>query len=77
MDLQALVSEHEGQSGLAKALGCNKSWINRQLKKPEPGLALALRVYRTLGRKIGPIADATEAEIETMERLTPKRGKAA
>jgi hypothetical protein len=75
MDLQTLVSEHDGQSALAKVLGCNKSWINRQLKKPEPGLALALRVYQKLGRKIGPIAGATEAEIETLRGFAARRAR--
>lgn len=75
MDLQTLVDAHGGQSGLAKALGVNKSYINRALSgglKP----ALAVRIFRKWGHKLGPIEGQSVAQIEAIERLT-LRPKAA
>jgi hypothetical protein len=73
MDLQTLVDAHNGQSGLATALGVNKSYINRAIKnglKP----ALAVRIYRATGHKLGPIEGASPKQIEAVERLS-LRGK--
>jgi len=69
MDLQTLVSAHGGQAGLAKALGVDKSYVNRALSgglKP----ALAVRIYRKWGHKLGPIEGATASQIDAIERLS-------
>lgn len=43
--------------------------------KREPSASLAIDIYRKLGLKLGPIADATDDDINALERLVG-RGKA-
>lgn len=37
----------------------------------DPSRSLALRIFRATGRKLGPIANATDAQIEVLEALEP------
>lgn len=75
MDLSTLITAYGGQAKLARALGCDKSYINRAVAK---GLkpALAIRIYRTTGHKLGPIEDATPKQIDAIERVN-RRQRAA
>jgi plasmid maintenance system antidote protein VapI len=58
MQLAELISAHGGQAGLAKALGCDKSYINRVIRRKRPlGPALAIRIYNATGRKLGPLKE--------------------
>lgn len=41
----------------------------------KPSQPLAIDIYRKTGLKLGPIADATDADIDALERLVG-RGKA-
>jgi hypothetical protein len=34
-----------------------------------PGMPLAIAIFRKLGRKFGPIAQATDEEIDVLERV--------
>jgi DNA-binding transcriptional regulator YdaS (Cro superfamily) len=72
MDLQTLITAHGGQAKLAEALGVNKSYVNRAIRG---GLrpALAIRIYRKWGHKLGPIEGATGAQIEAIERVALRR----
>lgn len=38
-----------------------------------PSLALALRIHREIGEKLGPIAGATDDEIKALERVIANR----
>lgn len=38
----------------------------------EPSLYLAIRIYRKLGLRMGPIAKRSDEEIRLLERVTPK-----
>jgi hypothetical protein len=42
-------------------------------RKRSPGLQLAVKIYRELGIKLGPIENATPAEISAIERVGAKR----
>lgn len=70
MTFSEIVEAHGGQAGLAKALGCNKSYICRAAQRGEPGMALAIRIYRQTGHKLGPLVDATPKQIEALERIS-------
>ena len=41
--------------------------------KRSPGLQLAVKIYRELGLKLGPLKSATSAEINAIERVGAKR----
>jgi plasmid maintenance system antidote protein VapI len=58
MELSDLVEQHGGQANLAKALGVNKSHLNRVVRGHRPlGPALAIRIYNLTGQKLGPLVD--------------------
>ena len=58
MELPDLVELYGSQAALAKALGCDKQQINRVINKRRPlGPALAVRIYRVTGHKLGPMAE--------------------
>lgn len=38
-----------------------------------PSLPLAIKIYRVIGVKMGPITDASEDEIDTLEKMNVKR----
>jgi hypothetical protein len=69
MELKEVVATVGGQSRLAEAIGCNKSYVSRACKRGRAGPALAVRIYRKLGHRTGPVIDATDDQIEVMERL--------
>lgn len=69
MTLSELIEAHGGQARLAKALGCDKSYVNRAARRDRVGAALAIRIYRKTGHKLGPIAEASPKQIEAMESL--------
>lgn len=78
MELADVVRSYGGQAGLAKALGCDKSYLNRACTGSRPlGRALAIRIYRQTGHRVGPIEGASDAEIDMMERLIPQKQRAA
>lgn len=41
-------------------------------RKRTPSLPLALRIHRELGVKMGPVTEATTAEIRALERVAAK-----
>lgn len=41
--------------------------------KRAPGLQTAIRIFRELGVKLGPIAKASKTEIDALERVGAKR----
>ncbi len=43
----------------------------------KPSQKLAIRIYRALGVKLGPIADFTAAEINTVEKLAKRSAQEA
>lgn len=79
MTLAELIETKGGQAKVAEALGCNKSYVSRAVKnglKP----ALAVRIYRKWGVKLGPLEGATPKQIEAIEALSvraPAEPKAA
>lgn len=73
MELSEIVAQVGGQSELAKRIGCNKSYVNRACTKGQAGPALAVRIYRALKVRTGPVVGATDEEIDLMERLFVRR----
>lgn len=57
-------------TSLARAIDISVPYASQILKgtRPTPQ-ALAIRIYRATGQKFGPIADATDIEIDTLERF--------
>lgn len=56
------------------ALGVSQpyaSQISRGVRTPS--LRLAIKIYRKIGVKLGPIATASSAEIRTLEKVGAKR----
>lgn len=73
MELSEVVETVGGQSRLAEAIGCNKSYVSRAMTKGKAGPALAVRIYRALKLRTGPVIDASEEQIDMMERLFVRR----
>lgn len=59
-------------------LGVSKSYSSELASgQREPGLKLAIRIFRGIGVKLGPIKNATDEEIDVLERMASRGGKAA
>ena len=57
---------------LAEAIGISQSYASQLLSGARPiSAAQAIKAYRATGVRLSPIAEATEAEIEVLERFTP------
>ncbi|MDP3869152.1 hypothetical protein [Phenylobacterium sp.] len=60
---------------MSKAVGISVPYASQLLglkktaKPRQPSMAMAIRIYRATGHKMGPICGATAAEIETLERF--------
>jgi transcriptional regulator with XRE-family HTH domain len=68
MDTSALKRPKPSQ--LSEAVGISVPYASQILKgRRVPPQAMALRIYRATGWKTGPIADATEEDIEVLERF--------
>lgn len=60
-----------------RALGISESYASLIARnKRSPSKPLAIHIYREIGVKLGPIADADDADIDALERIVG-RGKAA
>ena len=58
MELSELVSEYGSQAALAKALGCDKSYINRVVRGRRPlGASLAVLILNKTGKRLGPLGN--------------------
>lgn len=59
---------------LAKAVGISVPYASQLLndnpaERRTPSHALAIRIFRATGHRLGPIADASDAEIAILERF--------
>lgn len=60
------------------ALGVSKSYASELAAGTKtPGEKLAIKIYRKLGLKLGPIANASAREIKLLEKLVERRSEAA
>ena len=62
---------------LSRAAGISVPYASQLLRKIDPrtpSFAMAIRIYRETGHKLGPIAGASHGEIETLEQF---HGRAA
>lgn len=58
---------------LKDALGISQSYASMILAGDRPlKLPVAIEIFRKTGHKLGPIAKATDEEIETLERFPPE-----
>jgi hypothetical protein len=77
MTLSELIAAYGGQARLAKALGCNKSYVNRAVKKEESGgqigAAIAVRIYDATSHKLGPIEGASRQQIDAIRQLAVRQ----
>jgi DNA-binding transcriptional regulator YdaS (Cro superfamily) len=56
---------------LAEALGISLPYASQLLGGTRPiTTPLAVRIYRATGHKLGPISQATDAEIDVVERFS-------
>lgn len=71
MDLsELLAAEAIKPVELARRVGCSKSHLSHVLAgRKALGRPLAIRIWRETGRKVGPIAGASDAEIAVLERF--------
>lgn len=55
---------------LSQAIGVSVPYASQLLSgERTPPISTAIRIYRATARKFGPIAHATDAEIDTLERF--------
>lgn len=60
-------------AALARDVGCHRSYITRAAAGDRTlSTAAAIKIWRARKVKVGPIADATAAEIKALERLGPQ-----
>lgn len=60
---------------LAQAVGISQPYASQLLSGKRPlQLGLAIRIYRTTGVKLGPIAGAADEDIAVLERFEPTSG---
>lgn len=71
MTLQELIAAKGFKvAELARLAGCNKSYLHHVMDEKKPlSRRVAIRIYRQTGERVGPIAQATPAEIDVLERL--------
>ena len=57
-----------------RAIGVSPGYASQIVNaRRRPSLSLALRIYRELGERLGPLDGATPAEIRAMERVASGR----
>ena len=62
MDLQTLVAKFGTQAQFARAVGCDRHYLNHVLRGRRPmGPDLAVRIYQATGHKLGPLAKPNKA----------------
>lgn len=62
----------QGDAEVAAALGIARSYVTQIRGGRAPSLALALRIHRELGVKLGPIEGASKTEIAALERVAER-----
>lgn len=68
----------ERPSALAELLAISLPYASQLLSGARPWpRKLAIAAYRKTGAKLGPIAAATDAEIDVLERFEPSSDRAA
>jgi transcriptional regulator with XRE-family HTH domain len=61
-----------------RGIGISESYASQLANgRRPPSLRLAIRIYRELGIKLGPLAHATAAEIAALERVSRKASQVA
>ena len=66
---ELLVVEDSTAASLARRVGCHRSYVTRALKRNRTGRSLAVRIFKATGRKIGPIANASDEQIAALEEF--------
>lgn len=57
-----------------RGIGISESYASQLARAVrDPSMPLAIRIYRELGAKLGPIKGATATEIAALERVTKKK----
>lgn len=59
----------ESPTDFAKAAGISVPYASQILNGRAPSIATAISIYRKTGRKLGPIADASDEDIEATARV--------
>lgn len=60
----SLLAKRIRQAGVSEGYSHDLARGNRR-----PSLSLAIRIFRTTGLKLGPIANAADTDIEVLERV--------
>lgn len=56
-----------------RSIGISDSYVSQLVnKRRAPSMALALRIYREVGVKMGPLVNASPSEIKALESLSEK-----
>lgn len=70
MTLSELAAANGGQAGLARRLGCSKSYLNHVLSgRKALGPRLAIRIFEATGEKLGPLEGASTRDIKALQRI--------
>lgn len=75
MTLSEYMARHKNTDAeIAARLGVTRSYISFiRTEARSPSLALALRIFRELGLKLGPLVGASKAEIAALSRVHSRR----
>ncbi|MDP3491778.1 MAG: helix-turn-helix transcriptional regulator [Hyphomonadaceae bacterium] len=58
---------------LARRIGCGKSYLSRVKNGKPLSRPAAIKIFHQTGRKIGPIAGATDEEILAFEKFSARQ----
>lgn len=69
--MQSAAPEELTPSRLASAIGISLPYASQVLSGARPpAVPLAIRIYRATGHKLGPIQNATDEDIDVLERFS-------
>lgn len=71
--MQKATPEQKAAAESLRAIGISESYASQLARaKRTPSQSLALDIFRKTGLKLGPIAQATDAEISVLERVAAR-----
>jgi plasmid maintenance system antidote protein VapI len=68
--VELLREENVTAADMARRIGCGRAHLSHVMAGRKPlSRALAIRIYRQTGRKVEPIANIDDSDIDVLERV--------
>ena len=72
MNIKPSNADFADQAGISRSYACEIASGKRS-----PSMRMAIDIYRKTGRRFGPVAAMDDADIDVLDRVTPKKDAAA